>query len=85
MSYWDSETGRIERTAPAPYGEAYPGWLSIDCGCCAGIEWGDPGPRECRRCGGNGSLAQHVVSGTIAQYPGGPLCGRLVAGETNRT
>ena len=54
----------------------YPGWVWIDCGCCAGIEWGGEYPRECRWCRGGGQTAIHVKSQRIALWPGGPFHGR---------
>jgi hypothetical protein len=70
MAYFSGQG--IVFAAPQPYPD-YPGWETIDCGCCAGIEWGDPGPRECRQCGGGGYLARHIASGAVALYPGGPF------------
>ena len=57
------------------------GWKQISCGCCAGLMWGGEYPRECKRCGGLGSLFLHLSSGTLAEYPGGPLLGRLTESE----
>ena len=51
------------------------GW--IDCGCCAGVEWGGDYPRECDRCGGAGRIWRYP-SGVLAWWYGGPLCGRDV-------
>ena len=56
------------------------GWKHMECGCCAGLEWGGEYPRECKLCGGSGSLYIHVKSGVLAQYPGGPLAGRVTTG-----
>ena len=53
------------------------GWAEVDCGCCAGLEWGGESPRECRDCGGRGFLCVHKHTGRIADYPGGPFRGRL--------
>lgn len=75
MAYWDYLLGQIIHRPDAPW-DGYPGWLSIDCGCSAGLEWGGDSPRECRTCGGNGIIARHVASGLLALYPGGPAVGR---------
>jgi hypothetical protein len=48
------------------------GW--VDCGCCAGIEWGGEYPRECNLCGGNGRLYR-FESGKLALWPGGQFVG----------
>ncbi len=74
MSHWDSTAQKIVEFPPQPY-PGYPGWELIDCGCCAGVEWGDPGPRECRSCGGGGTLARHIATRRLADYPGGPFRG----------
>ncbi|HEY7421442.1 MAG TPA: hypothetical protein VH541_05485 [Gaiellaceae bacterium] len=73
MSHWDGH--RIVRWPSEPV-EGYPGWTRIDCGCCAGIEWGGEQPRECNRCGESGTLVRHDASGVLALWPGGPLRGR---------
>ena len=75
MAWWDSRQGKIVRFPPRPI-EGYPGWKRVDCGCCAGLEWGGEHPRECEDCGGNGTLCWHEKSGVLADYPGGPLRGR---------
>lgn len=75
MAYWDSAHGQIVYSSPRALPD-YPGWADVDCGCCGGIEWGGEQPRECRSCGGTGSIARHTKTGTLALYPGGPLCGR---------
>lgn len=62
--YWKPE--------PIP---GYPTWEDRDCGCCGGISWGGEYPAECSRCKGRGSIAVHLPSGTVAEYPGGPLLG----------
>lgn len=49
-----------------------PGW--VECGCCAGVEWGGEYPRPCQRCGETG-LQYRYTSGRLALYPGGPFCG----------
>ena len=77
MSFWNSETQQVVRFPPKDV-EGYPGWEEIDCGCCAGLQWGGFEPRECRDCGGGGYLFRHKRSGALAQYPGGPFCGREV-------
>jgi len=70
MAHWNGKT--IIYTPPVPY-PRHPGWSLIDCGCCGGLQWGGETPRECHRCGGNGTLAQHKRTGVIALYPGGPF------------
>ena len=52
------------------------GWISKNCGCCFGIEWGGDYPRECRICGGDGIIYLHVLSGVLSQWPGGPFVGK---------
>lgn len=37
------------------------------------------GPEECEDCNGSGVQWVHRRTGTIAQYPGGPLMGRHAA------
>lgn len=76
MSRWDSDMGVIVRWPTEPCKD-YPGWVMEDCGCCVGIQWGGEYPRECRRCGGDGLIFRHIASGVLAQYPGGPLAGRV--------
>lgn len=78
MSYWDSRAQKIVRFAAEPY-PYYPAWDRIDCGCCNGLKWGGETPTECKDCGGNGWLARHRETGTLALWPGGPLRGRKVA------
>ena len=75
MAYWDSEAQEIVRFSPIP-SEQYPGWEEIDCGCCAGLEWGGVEPIECGRCQGTGVIFHHTKSGVFALYPGGPFIGR---------
>lgn len=75
MSYWDNKHQKIVEREPVPYPGA-PGWLDIDCHCCNGIQWGGEEPIECRDCGGSGHYAKHIKTGTLAQYPGGPLIGK---------
>ncbi len=72
MSYWTGED--IVYTRPEPWPD-YPGWLRVDCGCCAGLEWGGEYPQECRDCGGGGFFALHEASRRKADYPGGPFRG----------
>lgn len=74
MSGWVN--GEIVRWADRPI-EGSPGWVARDCGCCNGIEWGGCEPIECYECLGSGWIAVHLVSGTVAEYPGGPLRGSL--------
>ena len=78
MSHWDGE--RIVRWEAEAIAE-HPGWMAVDCGCCAGIKWGGETPDECDSCGGSGRVAWHPASGVLALWPGGPLAGRLPAGE----
>ena len=59
----------------------HPNWVYYNCGCCAGIEWGGDSPRDCKRCGGSGTLSLHLPSGRIADYPGGPFRGSLTKEE----
>ena len=73
MAYWD---GKQIICTPTTLYEDYPGWECVDCGCCAGLEWGGECPRECHRCGGAGEYARHIKSGALAEYPGGPFIGR---------
>jgi hypothetical protein len=73
MAYWDGTT--IVRSAPEPY-DGFPGWLRIDCGCCNGLRWSAVEPEVCADCDGAGSLAQHIASGRISRWPGGPFIGR---------
>ena len=61
--------------------KVYLSWLKIDCTCCAGIEWGGDYPRECRTCGGSGQIFLHVKSGSFAQWPGGPFCGKMAKND----
>jgi hypothetical protein len=68
MAYWDGKKIAYWKTKPCKY---YPAWDEIDCGCCAGIEWGGEEPRECKRCGGSGGIYRHRRSGVTAGYPGG--------------
>jgi hypothetical protein len=77
MARWDAEKGDIVEFAPQPYGEHYPNWELVDCGCCMGIEWGGDSPRECEYCRGSGMIAHHKPSGLLTLYPGGPICGRI--------
>ena len=77
MAYWDEEKGTIVCAPPEPHPH-YEGWNVIDCGCCAGIEWGGGGARECRTCGGGGFICHHLKSGVLAWYPGGPFVGSTV-------
>lgn len=83
MSHWDSAAQTIVRW-PTNAIDGYPGWLSVDCGCCAGVQWGGDYPRECPHCQGSGVLALHVASRRIALYPGGPLCGSWPDTEVQR-
>lgn len=78
MAYWNSQQQEIVYFKPRDVPE-YPGWQEVDCGCCAGIEWGGDVPRECRDCGGSGRQFLHVKSRVLAEYPGGPFTGRLEA------
>jgi len=72
MAFWDGT--KIIYAPDKPYPE-YPKWLLTDCGCCGGLKWGVDGPVECSHCEGNGYLAKHIGSGSLALYPGGPFKG----------
>ncbi len=72
MAYFDGK--RIIWFEPKEFG--VPDWLQIDCGCCAGIQWGGDSPVECSTCEGGGYIYKHKKSGVLALYPGGPFCGR---------
>lgn len=71
MAMWDGK--KIIRFAPESHPD-YPGWEILDCGCCAGTEWGGEYPRECGRCHGSGTIAHHIKSDVFALYPGGHFC-----------
>ena len=75
MAHWDCTTSGVIYFSPEPW-EGYPKWMQIDCGCCAGLEWGGDGPRECDTCGASGRLAKHIKTGTLALWPGGPFRGK---------
>lgn len=68
MAHWDGK--RIKYFKSIICNE-YPGWDMLDCGCCAGIQWGGEYPEECNRCNGNGVIYKHRKSGVLAEYPGG--------------
>ena len=72
MSWWNSTTGVIVEFSTTPWPD-YPNWMRVDCGCCAGLEWGGETPRECNRCNGNAVIAKHSETGVEALYPGGPF------------
>lgn len=72
MSHWNSKTQKVIRWSPKKI-PGYPGWRLVDCGCCAGLEWGGDYPHECKRCM-NGWISEHKESGVTALYPGGPFC-----------
>lgn len=78
MAHWDGKNIVYWLDEPYP---GYPGWMSIDCGCCNGIQWGGDEPRDCNQCGGAGRIARHVESGIVALYPGGPIIWRERADE----
>ena len=71
MSHWD---GKKIVKWPTTQCKDYPGWDEIDCGCCAGTEWGGEYPRECRHCNGGGIIYRHRKSRVRAEYPGGRFC-----------
>ncbi len=73
MAFWDGKN--IIHFEDKPYGDDYPGWTLVDCGCCAGMQWGGDHPAECPRCNG-GFLVRHEASKRLALYPGGPFAGR---------
>lgn len=73
MAYWDSENQKVIYTPLKDLGN---GWVEVDCGCCAGIQWsGGYEAVECPRCWGNGVRCVHLKSGTVVAWPGGPLLG----------
>ena len=76
MAHWDSTINKIVHWKTKKY-KQWPGWEEMDCGCCAGIEWGGDYPRECARCGGEGMIFWHRKSRVLADYPGGPLRGKM--------
>ena len=80
MSYWDDRAQTIVDFPDRPI-EGYPGWVTRDCGCCNGLEWSRETPEECLDCAGSGFFALHVETGTMAEYPGGRLLGRLAKQE----
>ncbi len=49
-------------------------WRHMNCGCCAGLEWGGEEPRECGRCDGSGMLFIRPT-GHLFTYPGGSALG----------
>ena len=75
MSHWDAQQGKIIRWSTQVYG-LNPEWEEMDCGCCAGLEWGGEYPKECKRCN-NGVIYHHKKSGVLALYPGGPFVGSI--------
>ncbi|KKN75845.1 hypothetical protein LCGC14_0377210 [marine sediment metagenome] len=70
MAHWNGKEMVHFATKPC---KTHPKWDVIDCGCCAGIEWGGEEPRECRTCNSTGVIYQHRKSGVTAEYPGGPF------------
>lgn len=78
MAYWSTKQQRIVRF-PDQDVPIYPGWEIVDCGCCSGLQWGGDSPTECKDCGGSGVKFRHKASGALAEYPGGPFCGREIA------
>lgn len=74
MAHWDYTTGKISHFTPEKCN--YPNWYRIDCGCSSGLQWGGEQPITCSRCGGEGFLFWHKLSGVYADYPGGPLRGK---------
>lgn len=73
MSYWDSAAQKVITIPTEPWGDDYPEWERVDCHCCAGLTWHTG--YDCPYCAG-GFYAHHKPSGTLAQWPGGPLLGR---------
>jgi hypothetical protein len=49
-------------------------WLQIECGCCAGLQWGGEYPRECLDCDGTGLLWVSPKD-RLKQWPQGPFLG----------
>ena len=80
MARYDSETNQFIERPPEDI-EGSPGWKRLDCHCCNGIRWGGDYPRECPDCGGEGTFYVHVATGVKADYPGGPLRGRIPVGK----
>ena len=80
MSYWDSTTQKIISFPPKVF-EYNPNWIEVDCGCCGGLQWGGESPRECNTCDGTGCYFVHLISGVMAEYPGGRLLGRYTKSE----
>lgn len=81
MSYWDGEKIVV---FPDEQIDGHSGWVRKDCGCCAGVEWGGDSPTECSHCMGTGQYCEHMKTGTLALYPGGPLLGSLPKEDSNR-
>lgn len=80
MAHWDYTKETIVHAPDTPYPH-FQGWLIRDCGCCDGLQWGGEEPRECATCDGSGRICIHIKSGVIAEYPGGPMLGRLTKSE----
>lgn len=71
MAWYNCKTNQIEHFKSERCEPPYTSWEQIDCGCCAGIEWGGDYPRECDRCGGSGVIYRHIKSGVLKDWPGG--------------
>lgn len=74
MAYWNGQ--KVIRYPPKL--SHYPRWLEIDCGCCTGLKWGTDSPVDCDICKGGGTLFQHIKSGALALWPGGPFAGTAI-------
>lgn len=83
MANWNSTAGVVEAWAPRVH-PFHAGWAMVDCGCCAGIQWGGEAPVECSTCGAGGWLHVHLASGRTAWWPGGPFSGSLGGDELER-
>ncbi len=70
MAMWDGKKTIYFKDEPL---KNYPGWVSVDCGCCGGTQWGGEEPIECDICKGSGSYCKYIKSGVHALYPGGPF------------
>jgi len=75
MAQWDYKEGKVRSWPDEPHPD-YPGWTVVDCGCCAGIQWGGDSPEECDMCSGSGEIVRHDKSRVLARWPGGPLLGK---------
>lgn len=57
--------------------DAHPGWRSESCYMCRGCGYrGIDAVMTCSTCKGNGGWWKHCSTGTLAEWPGGPLIGK---------